>query len=389
MVKYRKLTWLPTILGVICWVMLWATSSGEAANIKDYPRVAVMQFGNKAVMSQGLRDQDFSAASEYAIYQLSASGWFDLIDYEQLSTIAKMHSINMSGMVDPATAVAMGKFAGAQFMVIGNLTGLTTKENVVGYQHGRRGELNVNEHVVTANVAMRIVDIETGRIVVAGLGKGSSTSTYNEVVFKRYRNKKTRNTQINDSANIGNNAGTVDNGNIDTIDMIDTTDSLNTGATDTTYNSGEVVDLGTLDSGDTTGGTVINDTVEFPAGDGEDMYVGDETYGETYNDTYDETYAEGDVPDQTGEDGLGGDSTTYSTSTTINTDTGTFSRQATTTVTEEEEEEDYKIKIGTVEVSDIQVRNAISKAVRDGIYGKMGLLTTLNGGKELKIKTGF
>ena len=53
------------------------------------------------------------------------------------------------------------------------------------------------------------------------------------------------------------------------------------------------------------------------------------------------------------------------------------------------EMEEYKVTIGTVQVSDIQVRNAISKAVRDGIYGKMGLLTALNGGKQLKIKTGF
>ena len=88
----------------------------NAANIKDFPRVAVMNFGNKAVMSVGLRDTDFSAATEYAIYQLSACGWFDLVDYEQLSTIAKMHSVNMSGLVDPSTAVAVGKFAGAQFI---------------------------------------------------------------------------------------------------------------------------------------------------------------------------------------------------------------------------------------------------------------------------------
>ena len=51
--------------------------------------------------------------------------------------------------------------------------------------------------------------------------------------------------------------------------------------------------------------------------------------------------------------------------------------------------ESYVIRIGTEDFSDVQVRNAISKAVRDAVYGKMGLLTTLNGGKQLKIKTGF
>ena len=161
----------------------------HAANIKDYPTVAVMEFGNKAITSRGLRGHDMAMATEYAIYQLSACGWFDLVDYEQLSTIAKMHSINMSGLVDQGTAVQMGKFAGAQFMVIGNVTGLTTKENIVGARAYNAG-INNAQHVVNANVTVRIVDIETGRIVAAGIGKGQSTSTMTEIGFTKYRTKK-------------------------------------------------------------------------------------------------------------------------------------------------------------------------------------------------------
>lgn len=41
---------------------------------------------------------------------------------------------------------------------------------------------------------------------------------------------------------------------------------------------------------------------------------------------------------------------------------------------------EYSVKIGATEVSMVQARNALSK---------MGILTTLNGGKQLKIKTGF
>ena len=50
---------------------------------------------------------------------------------------------------------------------------------------------------------------------------------------------------------------------------------------------------------------------------------------------------------------------------------------------------EYSIRIGSTEVSAVQVRNALSKAVRDAIYGKSGILTSLNGGKPLKIKTDF
>lgn len=164
-------------------------SLASATDIKDFPRVAVMNIGNKAITSRGLRDQDFSSATEYAIYQLSASGWFDLIDYEQLGTIAQMHSIHMSDMVDTSTAVQFGKIAGAEYMVVGYVTGLTTKENIAGLQAGNAKGSNA-QHVVTANVALRIVDIKTGRIMVAGLGKGSSTSTLTEIGFTKYRNRR-------------------------------------------------------------------------------------------------------------------------------------------------------------------------------------------------------
>ena len=175
-----------------------AFSVAQAADIHSYPTVAVMQFGNKAITSQGMRAYEFDSASEYAIYQLLASGWFDLVDYEQLGNIAKMHEINMSGLVDQSTAVQLGKFAGAQFMVVGNVTGLTTKTSGLDYQHGNRGGAGVDVRTVIANVAIRIVDIETGRIVGAGLGKGESTSSSVEIVFKKYRKpKNTVNTDIN------------------------------------------------------------------------------------------------------------------------------------------------------------------------------------------------
>ena len=50
---------------------------------------------------------------------------------------------------------------------------------------------------------------------------------------------------------------------------------------------------------------------------------------------------------------------------------------------------EYSIKIGAVEISMIQARNALSKAVSDAVYGRTGIMTTLNGGTQLKLKTGL
>lgn len=490
--------------GIALVSLMVGTSVAQATDIKDFPRVAVMNFGNKAITSQGLRDQDFSSATEYAIYQLSASGWFDLIDYEQLSTIANMHSINMSGLVDPATTVEIGKFAGAEYMVVGYLTGLTTKENVLGYQHGDKGGFDNAQHVVTANVAVRIVDIKTGRIIVAGLGKGSSTSTYNELSFTKYRNRKIETEDISNTVNHDrkneyskntnttnsqsatydknkNNTRTDETNNIynkensinkktetKATDNRNTTTEKNNQVTENTVSNtqanvnkspafnlkGDVNYDGVVNYDDVKllKEVLIDANVDYDAfnadmnGDGKITITdleqlkflvdnapnhtiypqlitdGENTVGSQENtkgtvnstittDSIGKETAKTDTVDNSSSESVNKGNTSSATSTDINETTETEHKENnhSSTVDEsitkadnvntvsahnknisyERETLDYVIRVGTIEVSDIQVRNAISKAVRDAIYGNMGIMTTLNNGKKLKIKTGF
>lgn len=255
------------IFTLIALATLLLVNFAEAANIKSHPRLAVMNFANKAITSEGLRDHDFSSAAEYAIYQLSASDWFDLIDYEQMAAVANMQAMNLSGLVDQSTAPALGKFLAAEFIMVGSLNGMTFKSSGISIT-GPAG-LKFASGTVTANVTVRFVDVETLKIVGVGMGTGKSSSTSTEISFSPYRNAA--NWIIPKQTNI-------------------------------IIGDGNVINNGVIDSA--TGG-------------------------------------------------------------------------------------EYGIKIGADEVSAVQVRNALSKAIRDAVYGKTGLLTTLNGGKQLKIKTGF
>ena len=346
--KIKKILGSAVLIGS----MLLSTTV-SATGIKDIPRVAVMNFGNKAITSEGLRDTDMSSATEYAIYQLSASGWFDLIDYEQLSTVAKMHKINMTGLVDPSTTVAMGKFLGAEYMVIGYVTGLTVKESEASVQWDRAKAGNSKHNV-------------TGRIVAAGIGKGSSASTSTEISYQKYRNRKYGNTttdSISGSVGTGttylpSESETNEGGTLDTT--TDTTTNTETGDSvlETVPNVGN--DISLYGGADYTDEDAVN-TDDTSTGDSGD-YIENGTDG-----TYDSPVTGGyDSPS----DSSGSDN---------DTDTAGYDYQET---------KDYRITIGSTTVSDVQVRNAISKAVKDAIYGNMGLLRTLNDGKKLKIKTG-
>ena len=335
-----------------------AFSVAQAADIHSYPTVAVMQFGNKAITSQGMRAYEFDSASEYAIYQLLASGWFDLVDYEQL-----------------------GKFAGAQFMVVGNVTGLTTKTSGFDYQHGNRGGAGVDVRTVIANVSIRVVDIETGRIVGAGLGKGESTSSSVEIVFKKYRKpKNTVNTDINPY---------LDSSDTNSSDISVDSDAIYGGSVD---NFGNVTDDNSQNGYDYES---VESSEDESFGTGDNSFYEGSAENEEYNVSKNvgsilianpliNQLASNSSMAHLVDDSNSSDSETYYGDTNVYNDysyTGSSSS--------EEEMENYSIKIGSQSFSAVQVRNAISKAVRDAIYGDMGLMTMLNDGKKLKVKTGF
>ena len=259
------------IFFVLLFMVLFGTFGTSAeAGIKDHPSVAVMQFSDKAIKSnvEGIRGQDFSSASEYAIVQLNASNWFDLVDYEQMTAIARMMAMYQSGLFDQSAAPMLGKFATAQYVLVGSLTGMTAKESKGGF---------MSKHSVTANVTVRLVDVETLKIVGAGMGTGKSSSGKAEITFKPFRNKPgyvgVRQVNINVNVNSSD-----ENPNINSD------------------------------------GVITMDDASF----------------------------------------------------------GT-----------------YFIKIDSMQVNAVCVRNALSKAVRDAIYGDSGILTNLNGGKKLDIKTDF
>ena len=518
------------------------TSMASATSIKDYPRVAVMNFGNKAITSKGFRDQDFNLCTEYAIYQLQASGWFDLIDYEELNTIAQMHNINNSGLVDPSTIVAMGQFAGAEYMIVGNVTGLTLKENIAGLQV-KNAKAGVGEHVVNASVAVRIVDIKTGRIMGAGIGKGSSTSTLTEIGFikdkwvERAKDRSTTSTIANAiineyAGNRNSNSGSERNSNRDGshMDYNNTTiadggynDNYNAGSNssassnynnnassdrtmrdnadssnrygesgkqtyDSSQNSNKNISENSNNSGSAHSDSNANSSYyngsdsigwdgHLAPGSKTTSYNDGRHYGEMiyddangyihtdsasgnahsdansnssynnnanykrnenssandnrvatqnsngYNDSSSSrTMTDSSHANNNGNANYNSNSNEHANANgqyndrlinneTLNTSNNSsnsnrynnsssnddiYNRNSRETLNTDDtnytyvkEQEVYGITIGTKQVSEIQVINAISKAIRDAFYGKMGLLTTLNDGKPLNIKTGF
>lgn len=156
------------------------------ADLSDNPTIAVLPFVNKATLSKGLSFQDASITSEFMIEKLSdTQKFYNIIERENMTAIINEHTFNTSIMIDPMSAVQIGKILGAQYLVAGSITGLSTKTSELGYENSEAGSAGGEKNTVIANVSARIIEVETGRIVLAASGTGKSASTHMEFSLKK------------------------------------------------------------------------------------------------------------------------------------------------------------------------------------------------------------
>lgn len=174
---------IKSMLFAACFVI----SSTCFAGLNDYPDIALLEFTNKASVSYDISLEDASMVSDYMLEELLDSGRFNVMEREQLKGILDEHNLNLTGIVDPNTAVKIGQLTGVQYLVYGSITGLSSKENGFHYDTPKVGGVGNIQYIVTANMTARIIDLETGRIVLAARGIGSSTSTNTEIGYRTGR----------------------------------------------------------------------------------------------------------------------------------------------------------------------------------------------------------
>ena len=159
--------------------------SAQAASLKDNPRLAILPYADKASKSCGLNMQDATVVSEFLMEQFLDSMRFKIVEREKMQEILAEHSLQASGLVNPATAVAVGQLAGAQYLVAGSVTGLSSKKSGASYSNSEKGGIGFNSYTVIANITLRIIDIEDGTVVMAVSGTGESARTNIDVVLRQ------------------------------------------------------------------------------------------------------------------------------------------------------------------------------------------------------------
>ncbi|MCM2268558.1 MAG: CsgG/HfaB family protein [Thermoanaerobaculia bacterium] len=155
-------------------VVALVAAVGVAATVgaapSDKPRIAVLEFKNKAD-NQWWYHGGAAAAQDVFVTELVKSGKFRVIDREQLAAIMQEKNLALSGDLDPATAMKMGKLVGCQYFLTGAVTEFGNTK--VG-GHGFGVSAGKNKFVAAMNA--RIIDTETGEILWADEARGEESS---------------------------------------------------------------------------------------------------------------------------------------------------------------------------------------------------------------------
>lgn len=135
-------------------------------------RVAVINFEDRA----GYGHNVGRGVSDMLVTALVESDKFTVIEREELDEILKEQGLGQTGLVTPQSAAKVGQLLGVQRIITGSITEFGSKENKVG---GGIGGFNLGVSTTTARVTVdiRIVNVNTGEIVMAKSAEGEDSST--------------------------------------------------------------------------------------------------------------------------------------------------------------------------------------------------------------------
>ena len=138
------------------------------AGLMDYPRVALFPVTNQAAnMRVRVGEGEMNDIRTKVDIDLKSFGGFDMLERPDIDKVLTEQEFSHSAIVDPGSAAKLGKILGAQYIVLGTITGLST---------------DPSSHETIAHLTLRMIEVETARIVLAGMGKGKSKAGISEAL---------------------------------------------------------------------------------------------------------------------------------------------------------------------------------------------------------------
>ena len=149
-----------------------------AAAIAKDANVAVMDFGTRpgATPSEININNAEYASSEYIINGLVNKHCFNIMDKDMVMQQLKAEHLTTVGLIDPDTAKRIGDLLHTRYIIYGNVTNVSISDTGTQIMTNIGGGVNIC--TVKAHMIARVMDVETGDILMAVKGDGKSKSSF-------------------------------------------------------------------------------------------------------------------------------------------------------------------------------------------------------------------
>jgi len=155
--------------GILCLTAL--TCATLAA--QDKKRMGVATFEDSA--RSGLAD----SMTNWLVSELMRNRNYELIERTSLGKVMQEQGLGMTGVLDQSNVAQVGKLAGLDYIVLGDVT--EAKAGTTTVRNSKTGkETHSTKFSVTANV--KVVEVETGKIVLSENGEASRSSFTDRVI---------------------------------------------------------------------------------------------------------------------------------------------------------------------------------------------------------------
>ena len=166
------------IVGLLFIFMLFMQATWAATLPPKDTAVAVMDFGTRpgATTSEiNIHNAEYTS-SEYVINQLVKRQYFVVKDKDLVMKQLKANNLKTTGLIDPDTAKRIGDMLGVRYIIYGNVVNVSVSDTGTEILTNIGGGVNVC--TVKAHMLGRMMDVETGDILMAVRGDGKSKSSF-------------------------------------------------------------------------------------------------------------------------------------------------------------------------------------------------------------------
>lgn len=144
------------------------TPKVEAKYTGPKRRIGVVEFENKTAYGQRRLGQ---VASDILVTELVKSGKFIVVEREKIDKIMEEQKFQQGGFVDPQTAVKVGQIMGLEAIVVGVVSQFGVRKEGSDYLLAQS-----KQQVAEVSVDIRVIDVQTGQVILADSGKGITKS---------------------------------------------------------------------------------------------------------------------------------------------------------------------------------------------------------------------